>query len=464
MAEPRKPAVPLAAVVIGGLLAGAGLFGLFRGASAEPVNEPLPPVKLDEPRPDPFGTLPVPSVPVTAPPVAPAGGIVPAPLPPVPPVDVAPPTKPADTLPIPKVVDPPLPEAKPMDTLPVPRPLDPVTLPPLTEHKPVDALPLPKPVAPVPAKPADTLPPVPGIEPVVPKPTVLPQPPQPVKPGELPAPVPSAKPENVLRPEPPPLTVNPVPTPVGPETLPPPRKVGNEELPLPRPVVEQTSLPPIPTPGGGVPIATPTTPGLTPMPVSRTAVLSALIGAAVSAAPAFAEDPKTPATPDTKALEAIQKQIDDLKADVKLLTSEKKKLSEELYGRGDGKTAITETDKGLIKRYEELKAANEKANKEMADKIKELEGKLALKSVSEKQSLGGNTPITPGKGLVKLVNEYNTKVSMMVNGTSYPLEKNEVKEIQVPAGDLKYELVEFPNAIGKTTTIKEGETVTLRIK
>lgn len=447
MGEPRKPRVPLAAVVVGGFLAGGGLFGLFRVASAEPVPDPLPPVKLDEPRPDPFGALPVPSMPTAVPPVTPAAGIVP-PVVPVPP-------KP-EPAPLPE----PTPLPKPVDTLPVPKPVDPIPLPPVTP--PVDALPLPKPVDPVPVtkpvdplppvpKPTDTLPPVPGIDPL-PRPVETPQPVTPIGP---PAPVPPAKPENVLRPEPPPLTVNPGPTPVGTEALPPPRKVGNEELPSPRPVVEETFVP-APAPGsGGVPIVTPTTPGFTPMPVSRTAVLSALVGAALSA-PAYADDPK-PA--DAKALEAIQKQIDDLKTDLKLLQSQKKELSEQLYGRGDGKAATTDTEKGVLKRLKEA----EEDGKKMAERIKDLETKLAQKSVSEKQPLGGST-IAPGKGLVKLVNEYNTKVSMMVNGTSYQLDVNQVKEIQVPEGELKYELVEFPNASAKQTTIKEGETVTLRIK
>jgi hypothetical protein len=435
MGEPRKPRVPLAAVVIGGLLAGGGLFGLFRVANAEPVPDPLPPVKLDEPRPDPFGALPVPSMPTAGEAVAPVAGIVPAPLPPVPSVppkpDVTPLPKPADTLPIPKTVDP-----------------VPVTLPPLPDPKLVD--PTPKPIE----KPDAPLPTVPGIDPVLPKPTDLPQLPQPVKPIDPTTSVPPVKPEIGLRPEPPPLTVKPVPTPVGPETLPLPRKVGDEELPLPRPVVEQTTLPPVPTPGGGVPITTPTTPGLTPMPVSRTALLSALVGAAVSVAPAFADDPK-PADP--KALEAIQKQIDDLKADVTLLKNQKKTLEEQLFGRGDRKTATTDAEKGVLKRLEEA----DTARKEMAKKLDDLEKTLAQKSVSEKQPLSG---LTPGKGLVKLVNEYNVKVSMMVNGTSYQLDVNQVKEIQVPEGELKYELVEFPNAVAKKTTIKEGETVTLRIK
>ena len=102
------------------------------------------------------------------------------------------------------------------------------------------------------------------------------------------------------------------------------------------------------------------------------------------------------------------------------------------------------------------------AAEKMAKQIKDLETQLAQKSVSGKQSVEG--AISPGRGLVKLVNEYNVRVSMMVNGVSYPLGVNEVKTIEVPEGKLKYELVEFPNALGKETTIKEGETVTLRIK
>ena len=105
MAERKKPQIPLVAVVVGGLLGGAGLFGLFRGAQAEPVPEALPPVKLDDPRSDPFGALPVPAIPaavpvVPSPPVQQTGfpPLTPS-VPLVPKVDVSP--KPAEPLPIP---------------------------------------------------------------------------------------------------------------------------------------------------------------------------------------------------------------------------------------------------------------------------------------------------------------------------------------------------------------------------
>jgi len=533
MAERNKPRVPLVAVVVGGLLAGAGLFGLFRGAQAEPVPEALPPVKLDDPRPDPFGALPVPalpSVPVApSPPVQQTGfpPITPS-VPSVPKIDVL--SKPVEPLPIP-VPDatrpslPPLPAPtadlpKPVDPIPAPKPVDPLPLP---APKPVDAVPLPKPdvlplptpvVEPKPEPAPAALPPAkidpipePKLEPVLPKPVdpvlkpvdplpkpvdallpmpvapkpadplpVLPKPvetPQPVTPVEPVAPVPPAKPENNLRPEPAPLTVNPVLPPVGTETLPPPRKVGDEVAPPPRPVVEE-SVTPMPKPTGVVPVAVPFTPGPTPMTASRSTLLTAVLGAALASAPAFAEDPKPgdPKPVDAKVIEALQKDLKDLKADVDLLKAQKKELNEQINGRVDGK-GVTAAEKGLVKRLEE----SEKAGKEMAEKIKDLEKSLALaqKSVSEKQPIGGtggtgtvggsnSGTVVAGKGTVKLINEYNAKVSMMVNGISYPLAVNEVKDVLVPEGDLKYELVEFPNATAKKTTIKEGEVVTLRIK
>jgi hypothetical protein len=191
------------------------------------------------------------------------------------------------------------------------------------------------------------------------------------------------------------------------------------------------------------------------MPAARHTLLSAVMGAALAAAPAFADDSK-PADPD--AIKKLQTRIDDMKKDVDFLKEEKKKLAKELYGIGDSQRKTPE-EKGALIRLDEA----EKAATKLAEKVKELEGQLAQKTVSEKLPLTGPA-VTPGKGTVTLVNEYSTKVSMIVNGTSYPLLVNEVKNIEVPEGKLKYELLEFPNAVAKETSIKEGEVVTLRIK
>ncbi len=509
MAERKKPQVPLLAVIVGGLVVGAVLFGAFRGMKAQPVSSGTTA--------DPFGALPVPALPppaaspLPAAPIQQTGAVIPpvmttplplpalpalpkldakpepaplpVPLPPALPPDslpkpvelpVAP--KPVEALPAPRFDPTPAPLPAPSfnsGPLPAPPVLPPAKIDPIPDMKPVDPLPkpvdlLPKPVEVAPAlpklepvlpKPAETVPVLPKLEPVLPLPAdTLPKPveiPQPVKPVDLPAPVPPVKPENSLRPEAAPLTVNPGPAPVGPETLPLPRKVGNETAPLPRPVVEE-SVTPMPKPDVR-PIAAPYTPGSTPMTLSRHTLLSAVMGAALAAAPAYADDPK-PA--DAEAIKAIQKEIADLKADVKLLKEQRNELHKQLNGIPESQRK-TPDEKGALIRMQEAETAAEK----MAAKVKELETSLAQKSVSEKLPVGGSgSGISPGRGLVKLVNEYNVKVSMMLNGTSYQLGVNEVKSIEVPEGKLKYELVEFPNASAKETTIKEGETLTLRVK
>lgn len=459
MAERKTPRVPLAGVVVGGLLAGAGLFGLFRGVNAEPLPLPAPTT-------DPASTLPVPPIPPMEanplPPIQQAG----AALPPITPLPV--PALPKLDPTVPAVPPMPGPSADPLPSVPAKLELPP--LPPAPPARispiPVDPLPpVPPPVDPSPALPKpDSLPPKPAEPlPLLPKPAEAPQPVTPAAP--LP-PIPPANPENGLRPDTPPLTVIPGPLPVGSETLPPPRKVGNETIPPPRPVVEER-VAPTPKPGGAEPVAAPFTPGSTPMtPAPRHALMTALVGAALAATPAFADDPK-PADPkpaDAEAMKAVLKEIADLKADVKLLKEEKAKLEKALFGIADSQRK-TADEKGKLMQIEEAqKDAQKKAQDEldkMATKVKDLETQLAQKSVSAKQPTDG---ATPGKGTVKLVNEYNTKVSMIVNGTSYPLAVNEVKTIEVAEGKLKYELVEFPNAMTKETTIKEGETLTLRIK
>jgi hypothetical protein len=282
----------------------------------------------------------------------------------------------------------------------------------------------------------------------------------------LPAPIeapPTAKSDFNLRPEQPGLNVNPrgfgsttidlpLPQEVRPEPLPAPRKFGDELIPAPRPLVEPTT-PPLPT--------TPSVaPGDAPMPIlSKQMLLSAAMGVALAATPAApviaADDPK-PMTPEQK-MATMQTTIDDLVKDMKLMKEKKDQLELQLFGRTDGKTALTPTELGVLKRLEKAEADLKKTN----ELVKELETKLATQTTVAKTPL---PTALAGKGKVVLVNEFKSKLSIMVNGKSYPLDVNETKDVLVSEGEFTYELVEFPNASPVKSTIKEAETVTLRIK
>ncbi len=436
MAERR---IPIAGIIVGGFLLGAGVFGLYRGLNAEPIPAGLPPVNTG-------GALPVPSMPVLEPVGAIAPPIVTAPLLPKLPVPALP--GPSGPLPGP-IAEAPKPVALPMAPLPVPIFAD-------SPKTPVETVPLPVPSF-------DPKPiPQPKLEPLAPLPTALPKPETKPNPDPIPSPVdlyrpfsgdgkavesaplPPAKPENNLRPvdpantlkpvESPTTTVLPLPAPAPLEVLPPPRKF-EETAPKP-------SLPPaIPQPEETAPM--------------KKAVLTATLGAALTATPTvLAEDAKPV---DVKVIEAIQKDIKDLSAELKAVKEQKKELELFLYGPRDGKVPTTPSEMGVLKRLEKAEADA----KSMDEKVKKLEEKLAQKTVTEKKEIPKDMA---GKATIRLVNEYRVKVSIMVNGKSYPLELNEVKEIVVPEGEFKHELIEFPNSAPVKSAIKEGEVVTLRIR
>lgn len=184
-------------------------------------------------------------------------------------------------------------------------------------------------------------------------------------------------------------------------------------------------------------------------------LLTAAAGMALAFTPVVsqAQDAKTgapPAAVDVKpTLEDLAKQVKQLHDDAKKLKEEKDKL--ELLVNGSF------TQPGLLKRLDQAQADL----KAMDEKMKSLEERLTTKTTSEKTTLPA---AMVGKGKVVLVNEFRTKLSVMVNGTSYPLDPSQTKDVLVPFGDFSYELVEFPNAAPVKSSIKEGETVTLRIK
>jgi len=416
----RAPRFPLTRVVAAGLILGAGGFGVLRATNAEPLPVP-PPISVSEPRPDPNApalpkldsfplTVPaVPSAPVAAPPA----------------------------LPVPDLT----PTAFPVPALPT-----------------VPALPVPD-VAPV--------------VPAPPKPTEIVQPAQPVVPMVPVVPTAPEKPEKALRPAPMPLTLIPpvpsVPTPV-PDPVPvkevpkPPRKVGEEVLVPPMPVVDQ--LPPprlvtvpvepkVPAPLAIAPL--PSTPGETPMLPIHKLTLSTALGVALAFTPTSATRAEEPKSGELKSVEeALKKEIKDLKDELKKSKDLLGTIDEQVMGRKDGKVMVP-SDAGLMTRMEKL----EKSIKAIETKVASLDETLSKRTV-------GSSPSDPAKlgaglGKVKVVNEFATKISIVVNDKSYPLDPSQTKEIEVPTGSFSYLLV-ADGSTKTTSAIKEGETVTLRIR
>jgi len=436
---PPRGRVSLLGVIAGGLLIGAGGFGLFRVTNANPAGDlpalpPLPPVS--EGRPDPVGLPPLlPAggpLPVVLPPLGerPKPGEVappPAPLPPPPPVMPSPalPVMPSPTPGPPTPVNVP-----PVGDLPKPGGFDPPALPPITP----EIGPAPKPTLPeLPPAPKPALPELP--------PAAKPVPPlaQPVELAPFPAPAPGLptiqplNPDFNLRPSVPGNTVTPGSTPA-------------EVPPVPRPAVTV-----LPAPVG--PLDPPPTPGDPPVTLTlRQAMMSAALGAGFALAPTPVLRAEEPPRPQPVPEVDVKTQISDLKKEVAALRKQNEVQADYILGRTDGKAALLPVDLGLLKRVQTLEEA-----------IVRIEKKLdATKQVVGSSPIGDPAP-TGGKGTIRLINEYATDVKIVVNGTSHELKSNELKEVTVPAGEFVYELL-ATGAAKTTSTIKDTERVTLRIR
>ncbi len=392
--------VSFSRIVAGGLVLGAGGFGLLRVTNAEPLPLP-PPISVAEPRPDPNApALPkLDSFPLTVPAIPSGPEITPV------------------ALPVPS-----LPTVPSFPMLPVPEVI---------------------PTAPMLPKPAEIA------QPVVPVVPVLPSVPE--------------KPENTLRPAPMPLTLIPpapsVPAPLVPEPVPaaievprPPRKVGDEILVAPKPIAIETKVPgplsltPLPSPPGDFPM----------LPIHKL-TLSTALGVALAFTPTSALRAEEPKPGELKTVEeSLKKEIKDLKEELKKSKDLLGTIDEQVMGRKDGKVMVP-ADAGLMARMDKL----EKAIKSIETKVASLDETLSKRTVGASPS--DPAKLAAGLGKVKVVNEFATKISIVVNDKSYPLDPAQTKEIEVPMGSFSYLLV-ADGATKTTSAIKEGETVTLRIR
>lgn len=362
------------------------------------------------------------------------------------------------------VAQPPLPALP--STPPVPPPAAPMTL----DFK--------APVAPkVPAAPV--LPLTPPTPPAKSAPAVQPQPPaktdSPLRPGDMgnsvkadaawkAAPVAAPSPRVVDRPKPPDVPVAPserevfvLPKPPAPAPMATPAPVAGPVAPPPPAAV------PMPPPSApAVPVAT--TPGANPMTFKSTAA-AAILGGALMAPAAGAQDTQK----DKDAAKATDQKLNDIQKSIDGIT-------EMLKGRKDATGVVLPSDVGLLEEVKRLR-----------DDVALLKTQMeAMKSTSLRTPIGGATPNIPGvpnpmpgvanplpgaapaaaaQGTVRVVNEYPVEITMVVNGRTYRVNPSASQDIPVTAGEFSYQLLSASAAAAPTrSTIRAGETVTLRIK
>ena len=386
-----------------------------------------------------------------------------------------------------------------------PAPIEPVTGPraPDAGLLPLDKKDLPKlpepPALPAPPKPLDLVPPVappvvpPSAEPSVPPlplateppraapiapPAPLAPPVQPVDPVQI---APPAKPESGLNAPKIGNTLNSMVAPLAPPpaqpAAPPPAPPPTAGREVPGKTVERAKVPEtvyghsdkyaFPLPGARpVPEPTPQPSIDTMLNTTRTSVAllgGALLAAEASAVPALppVKPPAVPAVPVRADDPDVKKLKDDLtEANKKIAALEKEleKLRELVLGKKDKDGYRIESDPGAVEEIKRLKNTIDALTKELT----------ALKTQTVQKP---NVPPEPPKplpdakprGTVKVVNEYPVEISMVINEKSYRVAPNTKVEVEVPAGEFTYQLLQAGVAATRSA-IKYKETVTLRIK
>jgi hypothetical protein len=191
----------------------------------------------------------------------------------------------------------------------------------------------------------------------------------------------------------------------------------------------------------------------------KSTAAAAILGGALMAPSAGAQDTQKDKDAATKAtdqkLEAIQKSIDS--------------ITEMLKGRKDATGVVLPSDPGLLEEVRRLR-----------DDVALLKSQMETLKTTSLRPPGGAAPMIPGvpnpmpaavppaaatQGTVRVVNEYPVEITMVVNGRTYRVAPNATQDIPVTAGEFSYQLLSANVAAAPTrSTIRAGETVTLRIK
>jgi hypothetical protein len=200
------------------------------------------------------------------------------------------------------------------------------------------------------------------------------------------------------------------------------------------------------------PAAESTPPGDAPMPLTvRHLAVAAALGTAALSAPARSDDPakdkeKVEYKPNSTAAAVTKDEVNALRQDLKLIR--------ELL---EGKTDRGISSDGLLQKVEKM----EKTVAEFDRRLKKLEGGETRVAGSSPTADGTAAPAAVGR--VRVVNLYPVEVRIVVNGRSYPLEPNEEKTLNVPAGTFRYQLLGGTGGEA-TKDVKAGETVTLWVQ
>lgn len=156
-------------------------------------------------------------------------------------------------------------------------------------------------------------------------------------------------------------------------------------------------------------------------------------------------------------IDGLKRDLKQLQADIKRLEDQRLVMDKSLF---DKKVNGLGAD-GLAARVDSLELKVQ-ALQSTLNRVEERLDQMSKTTVGS-SPLTNTPPPTALKGSVRIVNEYQTEISMVINGFSYRLTPGQVQTVTVPAGSYTYELL-GAGSKAQTSNVKEGETITLRIR
>lgn len=209
------------------------------------------------------------------------------------------------------------------------------------------------------------------------------------------------------------------------------------------------------TPAAGLPLTSAVPEPGAPVPGHSGRSVPALPASAATNLPQQGSPGGEPAKNGEKAdLAELKKQLEETNRRLLAMQQQLQQLTDLLRGRSgnsDG-PAIP----GLVEEVRRL-----------GDKLANVEAELN-RLRTQYSALSPSRPATSsasplgGKGLVRIVNDFSTEVTMVLNGAAYRIPPRQTVDVHVPAGEFSYQLLEAGGTLVRKP-IREQEVVTLRV-
>ena len=191
--------------------------------------------------------------------------------------------------------------------------------------------------------------------------------------------------------------------------------------------------------------------------------LNALLAAMLAAAPALADD----ASKSTDKPDEVQKQLRDIKTDIKTLRESIDKMNEVLESMktlpGDVKHFHSDYNTEIQASKRDISDLKEEMRRLKSD-VESL--RKAPTGLSREAGFAPGMTVNPNPiptGRVQLSNTWSAPVSVVVNGRSYPVLPGEVKFTEpIPAGTFSYEVLGI-TAPNNLRALAAGETYRINV-